>query len=124
MAERIWTVEEANAALARVTGLVEHARDAAKRLREDAETTRRAAPHNGHGRRQHASEQLESVIHDLEADGIVLRDIDRGLVDFPAMAPSGRSYWLCWIVGEPAVEWWHWPEDGFAGRTPLSEPPA
>jgi hypothetical protein len=55
---------------------------------------------------------------------VVLRDPDRGLVDFPARSPSGRRYWLCWVVGEPAVTWWHWPEDGFAGRTPLSEPPA
>ena len=59
----------------------------------------------------------------LAAEGIVLRDAERGLVDFPAVAPDGRRYWLCWLVGEPAVAWWHWPEDGFAGRRPLSERP-
>ena len=54
----------------------------------------------------------------------MLRDLDRGLIDFEAVAPSGRRYWLCWVLGEPEVEWWHWPEDGFAGRTPLESPPA
>jgi hypothetical protein len=53
----------------------------------------------------------------------VVRDLERGLVDFPARSPSGRDYWLCWVVGEPEVAWWHWPEAGFAGRTPLGDPP-
>ena len=66
---------------------------------------------------------FEEVVTELEADGIVLRDVAQGLVDFPARAPAGRGYWLCWLVGEPEVAWWHWPEDGFAGRRPLSEPP-
>ncbi len=61
---------------------------------------------------------------ELETEGIVLRDVLQGLVDFPARAANGRGYWLCWLVGEPEVAWWHWPEDGFAGRTPLSTPPA
>jgi hypothetical protein len=66
---------------------------------------------------------FEEAVRELAADGIVLRDVERGLVDFPARASSGREYWLCWLVGEAAVEWWHWPEDGFAGRTPLDNPP-
>jgi hypothetical protein len=67
---------------------------------------------------------VADVLEELGADGIVVRDLDQGLVDFPALAPSGRRFWLCWLVGEDAVDWWHWPEDGFAGRTPLSDPPA
>jgi hypothetical protein len=53
----------------------------------------------------------------------VLRDLDTGLVDFPARLEDGREYLLCWVLGEPAVEWWHWPDTGFAGRRPLSDPP-
>ena len=67
--------------------------------------------------------EFHDAVVALEAEGIVLRDVRTGLVDFPAQASSGRGYWLCWIVGEPEVAWWHWPEDGFAGRTPLSQPP-
>jgi hypothetical protein len=66
---------------------------------------------------------LAEAITELAREGIVLRDAEQGLIDFPARAPSGRVYWLCWIVGEPAVAWWHWPEDGFAGRTPITQPP-
>ncbi len=60
---------------------------------------------------------LRGVVEVLAVDGIVLRDLERGLIDFPATAPSGRDYWLCWLSGEERVEWWHWPEDGFPGRT-------
>ena len=96
-----WTVDEANAALAHV---------------RDALGTIRSAGGNGHG-------SVGAAIDALAVDGIVVRDPERGLVDFPAVAPSGRAYLLCWLEGEDAVEWWHWPEDGFAGRTPLSSPP-
>ncbi len=103
---RWWTVDEANAALPRVTEVVE------------------AATGNGHAKRGDEVTAFHAAVAELEADGIVLRDVRQGLVDFPARAPSGRGYWLCWLVGEPEVAWWHWPEDGFAGRTPLDDPPA
>lgn len=127
MGERYWTVPEANAALDRVTAVVQQAREAIARLREKTEVLSERARGNGHGDSDGpASERdaFERAVEVLAADGIVLRELDQGLVDFPARAPSGRDYWLCWIVGEPEVSWWHWPEDGFAGRTPITEPPA
>ena len=105
---RWWTVDEANAELERVEAAVERAKGAAAGL-------------SGNGHR--TAHTFEAVVAELEADGIVLRDVARGLVDFPARAPGGRGFWLCWLVGEPEVAWWHWPEDGFAGRRPLTEPP-
>ena len=66
---------------------------------------------------------LGAAVEMLAVDGIVLRDLERGLIDFPATAPSGRDHWLCWLSGEERVEWWHWPEDGFPGRTRISERP-
>lgn len=115
---RWWTVEEANQALPRVADAVARAR-ASITDRADAVST--AAPGNGHPKIEPF--EFPDVIRELEADGIVLRDVRRGLVDFPARAADGRGYWLCWLAGEPDVSWWHWPEDGFAGRTPLSRPP-
>jgi hypothetical protein len=50
--------------------------------------------------------------------GIVLRDIERGLIDFPAHR-DGREVYLCWVLGEEAVAFWHDVEAGFAGRMPL-----
>ena len=47
--------------------------------------------------------------------GITLRDIDTGLIDFPALV-TGRQVWLCWRLGEGDVDWWHELNVGFAGR--------
>lgn len=109
---RVWTVDEANAALVEVTARVELVRTLLQQTRG-----------TGNGQRRPSRQALRDALAELEADGVVLRDAERGLVDFHAVAPDGRSYWLCWLVGEPEVAWWHWPEDGFAGRTPLSDPP-
>ena len=70
------------------------------------------------------TDELRAAVEALTSEGIVLRDLDAGLVDFPARLEDGREYLLCWVLGEPAVEWWHWPDTGFAGRRPLSDPPA
>lgn len=124
MPERYWTVHEANAALDRVTAVVQRARDAAASLRATSETLSDRASGNGHGEPGAAErDAFDAAVAELAEDGIVLRELDRGLIDFPARAASGREYWLCWVVGEPEVAWWHWPEDGFAGRTPISQPP-
>jgi hypothetical protein len=125
--DRVWTVAEANAALARVAALVERAREAVRAARAARVERADLARRNGHlaaERGDAAAAAVRDVLAELEEDGIVLRDVDRGLVDFPARSPSGRPYLLCWVVGEPEVAWWHWPEDGFAGRTPLTDPPA
>jgi hypothetical protein len=64
----------------------------------------------------------DSALGELEAMGIILRDPLKGVVDFPARLPSGREVLLCWLAGEDELGWWHFPEDGFAGRRPLPLP--
>lgn len=118
-----WTVEEADAALPRVTDVVTRVRASVAGTRDHLRSVSTTAGGNGHSEDRPAAHTFADAVAQLSAEGIVLRDADRGLVDFPAVAPSGRSYWLCWLVGEPSVSWWHWPEDGFAGRRPLTEPP-
>jgi hypothetical protein len=118
-----WSVEEADAALPRVTEVVERVRSAASGARDHARATGRSGGGNGHSPARPQALAFAAAVEELAAEGIVLRDADRGLIDFPAVAPDGRRYWLCWVVGEPSVAWWHWPEDGFAGRRPLSERP-
>jgi hypothetical protein len=121
--ERYWTVEEANAALPRVRETVQRIRAliAERRGRAEREGTRVSG--NGHAAADPQAAELRAAVEELAGDGIVLRDVDNGLVDFPARAASGRQYWLCWLVDEPEVAWWHWPETGFAGRRPLHDPP-
>jgi len=65
----------------------------------------------------------QDALAEIEAKGIVLRDAERGLIDFPARHPGGREVLLCWQLGEDDLAWWHLPEDGFAGRRPLPMPP-
>jgi len=118
-----WTLEEANAALPRVGDTVERIQELARRARagggEAAERTRG----NGHAPSDPAATELAAAVDELTSQHIVLRDLESGLVDFPAVSPSGRQYWLCWLPGEAELGWWHWPEAGFAGRTPLAQPP-
>ena len=118
-----WSVEEAEAALSRVTEVVERVRAAAAGARDHVRDAGRAGAGNGHSPARGQAFAFAAAVEELAAEGIVLRDADRGLIDFPALAPDGRRYWLCWVVGEPSVAWWHWPEDGFAGRKPLDERP-
>lgn len=120
---RSWTVDEANAALGWVAGVVERAQRGWEDYRATAKRRARLVRQNGHGLVPADPSAIQACIDELAAEGIVLRDIARGLIDFPARAPSGRWYWLCWLAGEEAVTWWHWPEDGFGGRTPLDRPP-
>ena len=54
----------------------------------------------------------------LQQLGVVVKDLDRGLVDFPALH-NGEEVLLCWQVGEDEVAFWHGVDEGFAGRKPL-----
>jgi hypothetical protein len=65
---------------------------------------------------------VKEALAELDRQGIVLRDPDRGLIDFTAMH-LGKEVLLCWQLGEDELAWWHLPEDGFAGRRPLPLPP-
>jgi len=63
--------------------------------------------------------ELSRAVGELDAVDIVLRDFDRGLVDFPAIR-DGEEVYLCWLVDEDdRIGFWHEPEAGFAGRRPL-----
>ena len=65
--------------------------------------------------------ELEAVaecVAALEGEGVQVKDVGEGLVDFPARH-GGRDVLLCWRVGEPNVAYWHGVEEGFAGRRRL-----
>ncbi len=71
-------------------------------------------------RMQGLIDQMAAGVARIDAMGLTLRDIEHGLVDFPALV-SGRQVWLCWQRGEPAIGWWHPIDTGFSGRRPLAE---
>lgn len=66
--------------------------------------------------------RLVSTAKDLESIGCVLRDLDLGLIDFPFRTRTGTVF-LCWKVGESAIQFWHGTDEGFAGRKPIGQLP-
>ena len=120
----LWTVERANAALPRVGAALVRIRDLVAAARREREETAGLREGNGHPAAPRGTEELRAAVEALTAEGIILRDLDAGLVDFPAELADGRRYLLCWVLGESEVQWWHWPDTGFAGRRPLSDLPA
>ena len=122
--ERHYSLVEANALLPKLEALLGELRDARERL-TDAElhdALRGAAPSNGGGRAGRtvgeAFLQVRGMLGALEQLSLVVRDLDRGLVDFPAIL-GGREAYLCWQIGEREIGFWHGLEEGFAGRRPI-----
>jgi hypothetical protein len=71
-------------------------------------------------RMQGIVDQMAAAVARIDALGITLRDIERGLIDFPALV-EGRAVWLCWQLGETDVAFWHEFDSGFGSRRPLIE---
>jgi hypothetical protein len=122
--ERHYTLDQANAALAWVSERLERLRAARLGLNDEEarEALSAAAPENGGGAPgrviSEAFLELQSALAELRAMEVVLRDLDRGLVDFPSLR-EGQEVYLCWEEGEEEIGWWHDPESGFAGRQPI-----
>lgn len=122
--ERHWTLEQANAAIPWLAEVVARMRDAREQL-GDAEARAAlsdAAPGNGGGHPgvvvSEAFIELRNTLAELQANGVVLRDLDRGLADFPSLR-DGDEIYLCWEEGETEIGYWHDLESGYGGRQPL-----
>lgn len=124
---KLFTVEEANALLPSVRGIVKQVQRAYKRVSASQEAARVAAERaklggggiTGGSLYVTALSELAEHAGRLEALGVQLKDYDRGLIDFPSLR-EGRVILLCWQMGEgDSLEWWHEVEAGFAGRQPL-----
>jgi hypothetical protein len=132
VAGRYFTAAEANELLPTVRPLAEqmvaHRRSLAVATARHARIAAKIAG-NGGGVRPHEVDELRGAIeaeaeavarcveelHDL---GVVVKDLDQGLVDFPALR-GDEEVLLCWRVGEEEVGFWHGLEEGFAGRKRL-----
>ena len=122
---RLFTVEEANALLPRLRAILEDAalhRDALRERAPHMQTILRATAGNGGGKA--ASEygvevyNLYLAIERIRELGVVLKDLDMGLLDFPHER-GGRVVFLCWHPPEESVQYWHDLDAGYAGRRPL-----
>lgn len=122
-AEVVFTVERANRSLVLVRRIVA---DMVGRYARLAQLRRRAGGAGRSDGRQGLSDEVAALVEQINAlndelagVGCVLKDLSRGLVDFPARY-RGRKVWLCWRLGEPAVAHWHEWEAGAAGRRPIA----
>jgi hypothetical protein len=132
MAERYFTPDEANALLEQVRPvaerLVAHRRAFTEAAAKRAQLTTHVAGNGGDldpGEVREDAERMEleaeavaAAVAELTSLGVLVKDLDSGLVDFPALR-DGEEVLLCWQVGEPEVAHWHGLEEGFAGRKPL-----
>jgi hypothetical protein len=132
VAERHFTPEEANALLPDVRSLTEqmvaHRRAlAVATVRHGRIATKSAG--NGGGVNAHEVDDLKTAIDtearavaicvdELNALGVRVKDLDEGLVDFPAWR-GDEEVLLCWRLGEDEVAFWHGEDEGFAGRKSL-----
>ncbi|MEO8210255.1 MAG: DUF2203 domain-containing protein [bacterium] len=71
---------------------------------------------NGSGKFPKDMEDLIKLVHQISEDGIIVKGIDNGLIDFPCIRNSGEEVYLCYLLGEDDIEYWHSIQDGFSGR--------
>jgi hypothetical protein len=129
---RRFTPEEANTALDEVRPLaeelVEHRRTHLRAQQEQVELAQRIAGNGGgidtqrvadlEAEAERARVGIARCVNEIHGLGAIVKDLDEGLVDFPA-SHGGEEVLLCWKVGEEEVAFWHGLEEGFAGRKPL-----
>ena len=63
--------------------------------------------------------RLDTLVHQVQGTGVLLKDVNLGLLDFPALK-DGREVYLCWKYGEEDIAFWHEIEAGYAGRRSIA----
>ena len=127
MEDRIFTIAEAQALIPQLRSILEEINQEWKRIKElhpEIQKARDKAPYDGFSKfgviYVESVSHLMLLIHQIKDMGVVLKDVDKGLCDFPYIR-QGRLVYLCWRLGEEAIEYWHDIEAGFAGRERLDE---
>lgn len=127
MVPRYFTVAEANAELPKVRQLVERILNARREILElqpQIWPVIEKVVFNGGSKAvsdvTHQIMIIQNAVHTITDMGVEIRDLNSGLVDFPAWR-GGQIVLLCWQYDEPAVQFWHDRETGFAGRRPIED---
>jgi hypothetical protein len=68
-----------------------------------------------------AAERLVEIVNRIQETGVLVKDLDIGLVDFPSLL-EGEEIYLCWKLGEDHIDFWHGVDEGFTGRKPIDDP--
>jgi hypothetical protein len=119
--EKHYTREEATALLPQVRGWLERLAILRQELeRSDKRLTSLMSPGNDLGgdlvnRWIRTLAEMQGLLGEFQQREIQVKDVDRGLLDFPAII-GGREVFLCWELGEERVEFWHDLDSGYGGR--------
>jgi hypothetical protein len=126
MDDPTYTVEQARALLPQIRATLLQL--AIERRRADAahdelhRGLRKSSGRAEQARLEASTEELNVRVRDLidhlESLGVVVRDLDAGLVDIPTVR-EGEPAWLCWRLADPELGFWHTTREGFATRRPL-----
>jgi hypothetical protein len=131
MERRDFTLAQANRTLPFVTRVVGDLVAKAAEYRKLEERRREVAQRGGVAAEKDQVERgisrvegdLERLAAELTPIGCELKDLEKGLIDFPARMGDERIC-LCWKAGEERIDFWHTLDGGFAGRRPIAELPA
>jgi len=123
-----YTVDEARALLPQVRGALlqlaierrraDVAHDALHRSLRDGSNVKPAEQARLEATSAELSTRVRDLLDHLESLGVVVRDLDAGLVDIPTLRDGERA-WLCWRLADPELGYWHTTSEGFTSRRPL-----
>ena len=135
MADRSFTLEEAQALLPVLESLLRTAIDG-KKLIESVDTELQELAHRvflsggmlvnvvqmarRKAEREKTIQKVKDALAEIDASGVQVKDLDMGLLDFPCQV-EGQTVLLCWKLGEKGITHWHGTSEGFAGRKPIDE---
>jgi hypothetical protein len=135
MSDKTFTLDEAQSMLPALAGLVRTAIDG-KKIIDDVDTEFQALAHRvflaggllvnvahyarRRAEREKALQRVKDAVHEIDAIGVQIKDLDIGLLDFPCLV-DGETVLLCWKLGEKRITHWHGTDEGFVGRKPIDE---
>ena len=135
MADRTFTLDEAQSLLPILESLLRTAIEA-KKIVDEAETEQQALQHRiflsggmslnivplarRKAERAKAEQRMKDALAEIDSTGVQVKDLDIGLLDFPCEV-EGQTILLCWKLGEKAITHWHGVQEGFAGRKPIDQ---
>jgi hypothetical protein len=133
MSDRTFTLDEAQSMLPVLEGLLRSAIEG-KKLIESVDAELQALAHRiflsggllvdvvqtarRRAEREKAVQRAKDAVHEIDAIGVQVKDLDMGLLDFPCLV-NGEVILLCWKLGEEKITHWHSTTEGFAGRKPI-----
>ena len=125
--ERVFTLAEANQLIPRLEEhltVVKRAKGILVRVKDEIKKASAKSQFGGGsfaGRHYiRALEQISNQLRSIQEMGVLVKDLDIGLCDFP-YEMEGRLVYLCWKSGEPEIRWWHDLHSGYTGRQPLEQ---